>query len=747
MQDRTSTLHSLIGADGEDLQPPLIAPDEGCDGSDDTLLEFDTDGSLVATEPLEAAERTAAVSDTPVLTRPCRLTTLNGSWLLQIVPQGPPGVLQRPIRGPMRIEATAARLRASGDVYVGRRSVLQPFAAEPPIGPESLVIGQSWYPAFPQSQYRWYFRSTGCSFGGGVLTIRFERHLWNTTTQEFASSDTGSMRLKCSRAPVSVPGLLQPTIVMRGTATIGGRPHVITATKTSSLYRGCRVEVDVMTNRTWPATATTCTGQTLTFTGLYRAAGMDFRAVVNQTNIPESAPLTTADLHNLLAANRLPASSPDVWRLWLLVGSRVDGTLGIMFDTGNPPHREGAAGFFDPTLPNSPIVEASARGRKLGEVPLAFLRTLVHEAGHAFNLFHPKHDIHLNPVGTAIMDQTGDVLSFATAQNPYPCTATMAFDDHCGTSLIHSPDPQVKPGWKEFGWGHSATFAGVADPADAFGLRGGDPAVEGLDLRVDVPGDAHRGEFIVATVTLTNTDSITRTVTSRLNLAEGDLWFSVVDPGGRNLEVRDVVLACGERRFVELEPGAEITGQIQLLYTSAGFTFDQAGSYTLRAELDTGEEPGTLLQSAPVQLVMRPAATDEELRLERLATQDSVGLAFALGDPSADPAAEEPLTTLVEDFAETDTGVAAALTLVNARERKGNESAAPAADVTTQVLTDALERSDPASVARLAAAVASPIEPDVPAIEEVRDLIAQRSDATGDEEAEAAAKILQDHFA
>jgi hypothetical protein len=376
-------------------------------------------------------------------------------------------------------------------------------------------------------------------------------------------------------------------------------------------------------------------------------------------------------------------------------------------------------------------------------VPLAFLRTLVHEAGHAFNLFHPKHDIHMNPVGTTIMDQTGDVLGFATQQNPFPCTATMAFDDHCRTSLIHSPDPQVKPGWKEFGWGHSATFAGVADPADALGLRGSDPTVEGLDLRVEMPRDAHRGEFVVATVTLKNTGDVARTVTSRLNLAEGDLWFSVVEPSGRTREVRDVVLACGERRYVELEPGAEISGQVQLLYTAGGFTFDQAGTYTVVAELDPGDEPGTLVQSAPAQLVMRPPATEEERRLERLATQDSVGLAFALGDPSADLDAEAPLTTLVEEFADTDTGVAAALALVNARERMGEESAAPADEVTQRVLAEAMERTDAATVAKLAAAVASPIEPEVPAIDHVRDLIAQR-DAP---DAEAAQRILEDHLA
>jgi hypothetical protein len=54
-----------------------------------------------------------------------------------------------------------------------------------------------------------------------------------------------------------------------------------------------------------------------------------------------------------------------------------------------------------------------------------------------------------------------------------------------------------------------------------------------------------------------------------------------------------------------------------------------------------------------------------------------------------------------------------------------------------------MERKDAATIAKLAAAVASPIEPEVPAIEHVRDLIAQR-DAP---DTEAAQRILDDHLA
>jgi hypothetical protein len=147
-------------------------------------------------------------------------------------------------------------------------------------------------------------------------------------------------------------------------------------------------------------------------------------------------------------------------------------------------------------------------------VPLAFLRTLIHEAGHAFNLFHPKQDVHSVPIGTTIMNQTGDVIGFATDASPYPRNAIKGFNDHNLTSLIHSPDPQVKPGWKEFGLGHGSVWSGVAEPVDAIGLDEGGPEAGDLQLKVDLPGVVTRGEFVSATVTVTNVGSAPRDVTT-----------------------------------------------------------------------------------------------------------------------------------------------------------------------------------------------------------------------------------------
>ena len=134
---------------------------------------------------------------------------------------------------------------------------------------------------------------------------------------------------------------------------------------------------------------------TTAFRQVYATAGWDVQATIDELNVPEDASLTNTELQTLLATRR-GAGTADEWRLWLLAGSSQGTLFGIMFDQDVVP-REGAVGFADVTLGTETFIEASARGRPLDEVPAAFLRTLTHEAGHALNLFHPKHDVHSPP--------------------------------------------------------------------------------------------------------------------------------------------------------------------------------------------------------------------------------------------------------------------------------------------------------------------------------------------------------------
>src|SRR5262249_56539982 len=125
-----------------------------------------------------------------------------------------------------------------------------------------------------------------------------------------------------------------------------------------------------------PLSATTVDGTSVSFASIYRTAGLDCAVSVDQTNPPEEAELSTIELQTAISTNRRPPVSADAWRLWLLVGSRQGDFFGTMFDDAAP-FREGMAGFFDPTMKDSPLIAPAARNKKLGEVADAFLRTLV----------------------------------------------------------------------------------------------------------------------------------------------------------------------------------------------------------------------------------------------------------------------------------------------------------------------------------------------------------------------------------
>ncbi|WP_285104613.1 hypothetical protein [Promicromonospora sp. MEB111] len=716
-------------------------------------LTFDADGQLVV----------GPVIRPELLTRPCPIGTLDGSWLLELERRT---VFGPEVRGAMRIEVGNSSLRVSGDMYSRRvfPPVLEPRLPIPspfPIpdpgplagavaggvrpvagGPDAdtvehgaeageagaagddaaalafPLLGFRWYPAFPTSEYSWYFRSNGATYAGGTLTVQIVRHLWNRSTQEFVSTDTGTLTLRCRRPLVvaAAATVLGPSQQMTGTLSIGGTVTDVTARKTSPMYRGCRIEVDAMVNRVFPASATIGSGATATVRSVYATAGWDVTVVTDEINVPNDADLTNAELATLMTGHR-QAVPGEGWRLWLFVGSSQGGLFGIMFDDDTVP-REGAAGFADVRLGNDSFIAAAARGRPLDEVPAAFLRTLVHEAGHAFNLWHPKHDVHNPGIGIEIMNQTGDVMGFATAANPYPGNAGFVFSDHDRTSLIHSPDPQVRPGWKNFGWGHGDLSAGLPAPVDVAGL-GGDTGDEGLELTVAMPAQAFVGEYVTAEVALTNVSDQPRTVTTLINLSEGDLVFLHTPPDHSLQHLVDVAIGCGPRPTVVLQPGESVRNHVQVFFTNQGVTFTEPGRHTVAAQLEV--DPLTTVRSAPVTVDVRGPASDAEVDISAKTLTPGVGRAMALGDFATDVSARAVLTDLAEQHSDTDTGAAGALVLANALTRtfsdvRAQDVRAAAPDEAAHFLDLALSGRSAQRAAELAVTVASPTEKDAPVV-------------------------------
>jgi len=719
-----------------DVEDGLVGNCCGLAG-ENSFMEYDEDGSLALARALAAIATDTAPLD--VAKKPCPVGTLNGSWYLQLTPTGPHTLME--IRGPMRIEVASPKLRISGDIYVRKpTSVTGTIEIGKPITDRPFLFGKNWYPQFPIDQYAWYFRSLGVTYKNGKLVFKFERSLWNKTTQDFISQenngkDNGFMELECLESNVLThPALPQPTIRISGTAQIGGVKYDAVATKTSGLYRGCAVEVDVMTNRAFPMSVKLLDNSVINYAGVYRTAGIDCAVTVDQTNLPEDVDLTTTELQTALATNQRPADpNDDTWRLWLFVGSGQGNILGLMFDDVEP-FRQGTAGFFDPDLGDLPILAASARNRKIGEVPAAFLRTLLHESGHAFNLFHPKHDVHVVPLGTTVMNQTGDVMRFATEVNTFPGNITFSFDEHNRRSLIHSPDPQVRPGWKRFGFGHGS-LNGITEPTDAIGFLQNDPPVEGLELSLIVPDVVFRGQFVTAQFVLTNTGTQPREVTSALNLSQGDMRLLLKPPTEELNDVRDVILACSDRPLTTLAAGESLRGSGQIFYTNYGFTFRQTGRFYVSAELNVGDVLGSVVRSKPSTIVVRAPATPEEEDIARLSMEPGVGRAFAFGDFGIDQDAKVKLEELANRYGHTETGAAAALTLANSHSRDLRDlysgstlRTADVAEARTRFNAAASSRvatQDPDKLVSLVTAVAAPTESDAPVLGLTADYLSQ----------------------
>ena len=754
--------------DNGDIEPytglPLLPDDCGQEPED---LVYDETGVLtyrrLAQPPPYETVQPGPATRIP-LRRSCSLAALNGSWNITIRPRI--GFLAGQLRGPMRLEAVDGVLRVSGDLYYkqwpfarsvfGSRMVLPrgdlglgEDAADSPVATARATAfwNLNWYPHYPFDEYSWYFRSKGVSYSGGELYFPLMRHIWNKSTQEFVSTESGWMRFTCDRSIVHSRWYPQPTIKMTGEAMIGGKLHVVHATKTSPYYRGSVVEVDVMANRSWPASAG---GHT--FSGTYRGDGIDLAVRMSQTDIPQDNTLTDAELHTLLSSHRDIPDIGNTWRIWTLVGSKRSGsnTFGLMFDQ-SAPHREGCVSYTDAMFGSSSTLKPSVKNKRLGDVPVGHLRTLVHEVGHVLNLYHPKHDVHNPGIGTTIMNQTGDVMGQAATGNLYPDNATFAFSDHNRTSLIHSPDPQIAPGWKPFGWGHGSLSSGLATPTDAVGLSQPESGDDGLQLDLEVPPHATRGEFITAYVTVTNRSTSSVQISSALNLSEGDLEIDVTTPSGQDLVIRDVVQVCGPPATVDLEPGESIRRCIQLFYGNNGHLFDEAGRYEMRSRFVSDAGADVTVDSDVVSTTVHEPSTDDERAMAELTMDPDVGLSFALGDFAHYEEAGLKLKEIAEGNATTDTGTAAALVLANAfgrtfrdvREgsvlRKANKTNVSSA------LDVAMEDIDMVRLAEIATTVPSAGDTDAPVIPELIDRMSAGGAAALDTlDSEAAIRILED---
>lgn len=182
----------------------------------------------------------------------------------------------------------------------------------------------------------------------------------------------------------------------------------------------------------------------------------------------------------------------------------------------------------------------------------------------------------------------------------------------------------------------------------------------GLVVELKVPETAVLGLTVLATLSVCNRGKSPATVSSRLNVMEGDVRLLLTGPDGIS---RQVIGAGGQPdtalRQVTLPPGQQIMGSLNLLCTDGGTTFTESGKYILQAEYSPSPQIGWVA-SAPVTMTVLSPQNEAQRDAAALLQKEDARLALTLAE--ADRAPDE-LRALAERFADTLEGKLARLIL------------------------------------------------------------------------------------
>ncbi|MDJ0842260.1 MAG: hypothetical protein QNK37_37510 [Acidobacteriota bacterium] len=496
---------------------------------------------------------------------------LSGSWFIRITF---PDIT--PLQGVMRMDFNETSLKVSGDLY-------SPTDSSPVTKTPSENRGE-WYPHFFDEDYRYYLRSSGVTLLDGVLFIPFKRLLWNNYEREFTRTERCWLQFDTfTRTPGDEADSF-PKLIINGKGVIGGEACTVEAERTARRFRTAFIKVDIQKElcNHFPEKHMTIIQETFNNVGWELQFLRECRAL--GADVPVDDPQLDKFLDDFgRMGTGEPVESPS-WRAWLLVASIFDteNTYGLMFDEEGA-QREAAAVFCSQSLRD---LEINGNIPELKDVPRALIRTAIHELGHIFNLIHPDDEHHhVIDHKNRPLNRTDDVIATARRKNEkFPDNALLFFSPHNRQSLIHDPDPQIRPGGNCFGYGH-ATCASHPSVEDIFGLPTSHRD-SGLELILTSPKQSYRPlSYLYVDLRLQNTTEKSIQIPRALNIARGSLSITVKTPDRTIHRVGHIRTVCGRHDPVILAAHDFIETSIQLTYTNHGFIFEKPGEYILQAEV------------------------------------------------------------------------------------------------------------------------------------------------------------------
>jgi len=403
--------------------------------------------------------------------------------------------------------------------------------------------------------------------------------------------------------------------------------------RTSAFFRSIDLEIDRISGTELPRTFRTDSVATrppdlpsleLDIARAYQRAGVDMR-VTSDSEVFEAieagADLTWTEdeLHNAMQHHFSEWRDEPQWKLYLLIATHFKLypqylVTGIMYDSQyRDPNdlfpRQGAADFY--ATMQSPKVWGNLPS---AEFDRNFLRTCVHELGHALNLLHsfdkdrPDSPSWMNypwryPYGYNLPAGWN-----GTQQFWQQCR--FEFDAEELRHLRHHALMEVIPGGAAFGaLGHDAPVPTAISPQQL------ESAPLALYLRTRPERYLfHFAEPVTVEIKLKNQSPAHTSVPDMLNPEFGLLELFIRDPRGQVRPYRPLFKLCGEARTVELAAGDKLYESVFLAFGAGGFYFEEPGEYQLWAVYGAG---GLRLRSNAlrIRVAFPQSPEDEEMAL------------------------------------------------------------------------------------------------------------------------------------
>ncbi len=549
----------------------------------------------------------------------CQTAVLQqGCYYLRLIPTS----LQIPARyqyeGTLRVQRTGTSVIASGDLY--KKDSCKSATFCPPFSENKEHKGS--IPVFSRCLYAYYLRVTRIQENqepGQGIWLQFESFRFYDANSAWGRGEILGVEMKFSTGPDSIHywrGDLQTSsgIVMG---------H-LQAVRVSPFLRQAVIEIDRVAASECPAGD----GDADEWQGVFQKAGWDVAVEISDADVeePEDHSWSNAELHKKMLAYRKAADLDREWRYHLLAVRYLDDqAFGVMYDNTingmNGIPREGAAISSHVKLPDDPFW-GKCSGKRFGECTTPYLRTAIHEIGHAMMLYHPD-----NAQENHIMQKTVQIAHNAQTSAPpqqFPDNIEWSFSPRDTLMLCHLPDIPIRPGGVSFGTPHDRLPVNVRDEIIE---------VEGLQLQVSALCDVVPiGAPVRVNFTLINTSDKEILVPGSLSMKTGHVSGRVIDPMGTSQDFATIIRYTGDVMPQKLPPKESISHSVTLLWGTHGPLFPTSGYYRIILELGWYLEGVRMRASGFTSVMIMPPKDEEHARIAlKIFSNPDTLLALAIG--------------------------------------------------------------------------------------------------------------------